>query len=277
MSGDYDFSTADYAAAIAAAAFAVQSLDNSRNKQTKGTTYDPDKPVNSLNSKAEVAEIVSEPRKSSLKFSEEIPKTSFRDKSIPEKAPSIKKKVSFEDITDKPENRALGRTAERTPSTARSPSFADKNLDMTDKRKPEASLPMPYHPPVESSMIRPVENKIKKAMKLGPGDAKADSWEKAEMVSVKERYEKMMVNVEKWGTKKKAQAKRKIETIEAELDRRRVKAMKRYRDSINRIEGIARGAKAQAEESRRNEELKAKEKAKKIRATGKLPASCLCF
>ncbi|XP_073148113.1 uncharacterized protein [Henckelia pumila] len=276
MSAEYDYSSADYAAAIAAAALAVQSLDNSRTKEHKGITYDPNKPVNSLNSKAEVAEIVPEPRKSSLKFSKEIPKTSFRDKSIPEKAPSIKK-VSFEDIIDKPENRALGRTAERTPSPARSPSFADKNLDMTDRKKPEASFPRPYHPPIESSMSRPVENKIKKAMKLRPGDAKADSWLKAEMVSIKERYEKMMVNVEKWGTKKKARAKRKIETIEDELDRRRVKAMKRYRDSINRIEGIARGAKAQAEESRRNEELKAKERAKKIRATGKLPATCLCF
>ncbi|XP_075523806.1 uncharacterized protein LOC142556276 [Primulina tabacum] len=279
MSGDYDYSTADYAAAIAAAAFAVQSLDDSRTKDHKGTTYDPDKPLNSLNSKAEVEEILPGPRKSSLKLSEESPKTSFRDKRVPEKAPPVKKKVSFEDITDKPENPALGRTAERAQSTARSPSFADKNLDMNmiDRKKPGTSLPIPDHPPIGSSMTKPVENRIKKAIKPGPGNAKADSWEKTEMVSIKERYEKMMANVENWGTERKAQAKRKIERIEAELDRRRLKAMQRYHDSITRIERIARGAKAQAEETRRNEEFKAKERANKIRSTGKLPATCLCF
>lgn len=120
----------------------------------------------------------------------ESPKTGFRVKKIPEKAPWVKKKVSFGDITDKPENPALGRTAERAQSIARSPSFADKNLDMNmiDMKKPETSLPIPDHPSIGSSTTQPVENRIKKAIKPGPRDAKADSWEKAEMVSIKERY-----------------------------------------------------------------------------------------
>lgn len=46
--------------------------------------------------------------------------------------------------------------------------------------------------------------------------------------------------------------------FQAELDRRRAKVMQRYRDSITRIEWIARRAEAQAEETRRNEEFKVK-------------------
>ncbi|KAK5793999.1 hypothetical protein PVK06_035188 [Gossypium arboreum] len=37
------------------------------------------------------------------------------------------------------------------------------------------------------------------------------------------------------------------------------------------------GARAQVDDKRRNEELKIKEKAKKIRATGVVPFTCLCF
>lgn len=61
------------------------------------------------------------------------------------------------------------------------------------------------------------------------------------------------------------------------MDKRRAKAVKKYNSEIKRIERIAEGARAQAEENRKKEELKVKDKTYKIRTTGKIPASCLCF
>lgn len=61
------------------------------------------------------------------------------------------------------------------------------------------------------------------------------------------------------------------------MDKRRTKAEQSHRNEIKLIEEIAKGAKAQADENRRKEELKVREKADKIRSTGKLPPSCLCF
>lgn len=65
--------------------------------------------------------------------------------------------------------------------------------------------------------------------------------------------------------------------FQAELDKRRAKAVQSYHSDIKRIEGIAGGARAQAEKNRKSEESKVKEKANRIRLTGKLPATCLCF
>lgn len=53
--------------------------------------------------------------------------------------------------------------------------------------------------------------------------------------------------------------------------------MQKFRAEMERIEQITAGAKAAAEERRRNEELKAKEKANIIRTTGKHPKTCFCF
>lgn len=61
------------------------------------------------------------------------------------------------------------------------------------------------------------------------------------------------------------------------MDKRRAKAVKKYHSEITRIERIAEGARAQAEENRKNEEFKVKDKTNKIRTTGKIPATCLCF
>lgn len=56
-----------------------------------------------------------------------------------------------------------------------------------------------------------------------------------------------------------------------------MKALKKYQDKMEYINQIAGGARAQAEERRRNEVLKAKEKANIIRTTGKIPGPCSCF
>lgn len=53
--------------------------------------------------------------------------------------------------------------------------------------------------------------------------------------------------------------------------------MRKYQDTMKYIDEIAGGARAQSHERLRNEELRAKEKANKIRTTGKLPGVCSCF
>lgn len=64
--------------------------------------------------------------------------------------------------------------------------------------------------------------------------------------------------------------------MQAELDKRRKKAMEDFRSETENIEQIAGGAREKARENRRNEEFKAKEKANILRTTGRVPKTCFC-
>ncbi|KAL3654286.1 hypothetical protein CASFOL_003967 [Castilleja foliolosa] len=272
MSLDYDSN--HNPAAIAAAAYAIQLLEESKpNRDRKETIYEDNEPI-----------------KSALKSSGETSKKSFKDldnyskpstsKRLPEKEPSLKKRISFADIdetdiSNKPKNSALEKKKSSEiapPSMRRPPTFADKQSNKIDSKKPEIVLPNTIRP-----ITPPVETKMQNAIKPGHRDSQADAWEKEEMASINERYEKLRATIDNWETKKKRKAKRKIERTEAAIDKRRAKAMQSNRVEIRRIEGIAGGARAQAEKNKRKEEFKVKEKANKIRLTGKIPASCLCF
>ncbi|XP_042499555.1 remorin 1.4-like isoform X2 [Macadamia integrifolia] len=95
---------------------------------------------------------------------------------------------------------------------------------------------------------------------------------------LKKRYEKMNSTIQAWEEEKKKKARRRLDRKEGELEQRRARVLQQHRVEIQRINQIVGGAKAQAEEKRRNDEqLKAKEKANKIRATGKVPATCFFF
>ena len=56
-----------------------------------------------------------------------------------------------------------------------------------------------------------------------------------------------------------------------------MRAAEKFRNEMDYIDRIAGGARAQAAERRRNEELKVKEKANIIRRTGRVPSTCPCF
>lgn len=58
---------------------------------------------------------------------------------------------------------------------------------------------------------------------------------------------------------------------------KRARAQQEHRNEMARINKLAAGARASAEERKRNDEVQTKEKAKKIRKTGKMPVTCLCF
>lgn len=53
--------------------------------------------------------------------------------------------------------------------------------------------------------------------------------------------------------------------------------MEKFKEEMESINRIVGGARAQAQERRRNEELKVKEKANVYRRTGKYPRTCFCF
>ena len=63
---------------------------------------------------------------------------------------------------------------------------------------------------------------------------------------------------------------------QSELEKKRARALTKFRNEMEHIKQVAEGAKAQAEERQRNDELKAKEKANIIRRTGELPRTCFC-
>ncbi|XBH57476.1 hypothetical protein VPH35_079078 [Triticum aestivum] len=105
---------------------------------------------------------------------------------------------------------------------------------------------------------------------------KADAWEKERLARVREEYEKMMETIAEWETEKKVKAKRQKEQKEVALDRKRAKQLAEYNQEMTRINKIAGGARSMAGERKYEDEKKIREKAKKIRSTGKSPRGC-CF
>ncbi|KAG8074000.1 hypothetical protein GUJ93_ZPchr0006g46026 [Zizania palustris] len=101
----------------------------------------------------------------------------------------------------------------------------------------------------------------------GSTATKADEWEKAKLASIKDEYEKMKETIAEWENEKKG-----------ELDRKRAKALEEYNEEVTRISKIAGGARSMAEERRYNDEKKAKEKASRMRSSGKASRrTCACF
>ncbi|GMI76792.1 hypothetical protein HRI_001348500 [Hibiscus trionum] len=108
-------------------------------------------------------------------------------------------------------------------------------------------------------------------------ETKADVWEKAELDKLNKRYESMKASILAWEKEKKLRAKIKMERRKKEMEKKMRRGREFYESKVSRIDEIAGGARAQVDEKRRNEEVKIKEKAKQIRASGVVPVSCFCF
>ncbi|MCD9641834.1 hypothetical protein HAX54_028288 [Datura stramonium] len=303
MSRDYDSSDSiDYPAAVAAAAFAVKSIEEKSEYDHRRTHSGADKPLTRIKSKAE--DIAKKPEKLSDEASKQSSK--LPDKSLPIRSatinpepvkpvPSIKKKPTFGDTKpesevvekakrapsikktptlgdSKPESEVAER-AKRAPSMKRTSTFPDQSIDIGAPKHPEVPVSIPAVQPTRQPFSQPGMAKVKP----GTGNSMADIWEKEEMEKIRERYKKLIKEIVEWETKKKKKAKRDLERVEAELDRHRAKAMRHFSNEVERIESIAGGAKEQADQHRINEELKVIEKADKIRSTGKMPSTCSCF
>ncbi|KAL6577766.1 hypothetical protein OROMI_010094 [Orobanche minor] len=222
MRRDCDFDDDDYLTAVAASAYAVQSLEESKARNRNETTYGPNKSWNKMKSKAENKDIRPERSQSAMKLS-------------------------------------------------------DKDLNTNDSKSHETSLPKPGRPSTRRSTTQLIETTGQSATKPGPGDSMADAWEKEEMASIKERYERLRATINNWEIKKKKRADRKLQSTKANLDNDTAKAVQRHRRQVKTIKEIAGEARTLAEAKRKKEELKVEEKANKIRSTGKLPSTCLCF
>ncbi|XP_010470914.1 PREDICTED: uncharacterized protein At3g61260-like [Camelina sativa] len=108
-----------------------------------------------------------------------------------------------------------------------------------------------------------------------PVAAAVDQWKETEIVKTRMKYEKLSEKIVSWEDKKRKKAKRKLHRTERGVEKTKLKAIERFRDDNERIEMIVASARAHAYESRVKEELKVREKANLMRATGKNPSTCL--
>ncbi|RDY04801.1 hypothetical protein CR513_11436, partial [Mucuna pruriens] len=99
---------------------------------------------------------------------------------------------------------------------------------------------------------------------------KAKVWEMAKIERI-QKYEKMKSKILSWENERKIQAKQQMERKKSEWEHKRAMEMQHYKNKIARIDMIAQGAIAQLEDHKRKQESKTREKAKKIRKTGRLP------
>ncbi|KAH0991358.1 hypothetical protein GBA52_002841 [Prunus armeniaca] len=278
MSQDYDSNKAiEHATAVAAAAYAIKSIEDSAISDQKKTGNEPKTSLVRIKSKKEETAISKpEPGRVSKLFPGST-------KSSPER--------------EHPDGTATtGKVPGKAPSIKKTPTFADKQLNSTDSIKPETAAPQPLRSPSIKNTLTVADKQLNKADNIKPETAgpsnetmrqsatepgtrktQADIWEENKLAMLKERYEKQNAIILSWESKKKKKTRRRFSTKESEIDQKRVKAQRKFNRDMEHIKQIAEGARAQAEERYRNEVLKAKEKANAIRKTGKAPTSCFCF
>ncbi|KAH6799117.1 hypothetical protein C2S51_035601 [Perilla frutescens var. frutescens] len=112
---------------------------------------------------------------------------------------------------------------------------------------------------------------------LRRSDSKAEAWEKAQIAKIRKRYEKLQSDIQAWENEKKLGEKHRMERKKGDLELRKSRNLKHYYSKVGRIDHIAKGARAQAEEKQKHEESIVKDKAREIRSTGKAPVTCFCF
>ncbi|KAH7665249.1 Remorin C-terminal protein [Dioscorea alata] len=246
-----DASDSEFATTVAAAAYAITTLEEERSMDRQNSV-----------------EGLQEPSLSKMKSKKE--ETVIK----PTNEPSLLARwLSGKDIKDgsKPVGESSMKISEtKLPSMKKTPTFSDNYLnepgpnvgDSGKNKKPGTSASM---------NVKPVS---KVSSELG---TKASEWQKAELDKIQKRYQKMTATILEWENEKKIKAKRKLDQKESTLEARRARALQEYRNEMSRIDQIAGGARGVAEEKRRNDELKTIEKAKSIQTTGRTPHSFLCF
>lgn len=104
------------------------------------------------------------------------------------------------------------------------------------------------------------------------------SWEGEKRVQAKQQMERKKVSIEILFLLLNFMKLIKfMMQLQNELDYTRANAIEHYKRKIARIDMIGQRAIKELEDNRRKEEIKVKEKANKIRKTGKVPVTCFCF
>ncbi|GMH26180.1 hypothetical protein Nepgr_028023 [Nepenthes gracilis] len=246
----------EYAAAVAAAAFAISSLESDvsyQRKPTAGLETSMDKIK--INGKAETTPMLADYSGTSKRFT---------DSSMAETNGASKKPIRL------------------MPSLRRTSTFPDKQFEdmKTTKEEGIEEIPTfpspPIFPPAAPPLIKPGFPPNRTQMPQIE-ETEADVWENAQMAKIQQRYQKLDSKIGEWEDSKKKKAKDSLERTESELQQSRDKALRQYKIEMERINQIAAGARAQAEDKQRNDVLKLKEKANEFRRTGELPRRCACF
>ncbi|TKV97500.1 hypothetical protein SEVIR_9G498600v4 [Setaria viridis] len=262
--GEYD---AAFAATIAAATFAIAAREEKLAAQKKPVPIEAVPPALSPVKRAGSMKKPGGGSKISRWFSGKEPVEDDDDGPV---NVSVRKPLKPapgkpEDIA--PDHKVTPKTLETSLSVKKGSGSSNKAADRKGSKKFEQEQAIQKVP----SAVRPATSYHSR--RNGEGTAgvtgtgsKADDWEKAKLARVREEYEKMIETIAEWETEKKT-----------ELDKKRAKALEEYNQEMTRINKIAGGARSMAEERKYNDEKKIKEKAHKIRSTGKVPRTCACF
>ncbi|GLU09515.1 hypothetical protein SLE2022_263730 [Rubroshorea leprosula] len=311
MSQSYDFNNGiEKIVAVAAAAYVIDSIEESSIRDQRKIDEGPHPSFNKPKSRKEEATISTlqddeESKKvsgkDSIRSSEhagsKVPIATATEEKGPAKAassaPSTKKTTTFSD-------RQLERTntfPSRTPSKPDLPSTKPINPDVTTIKQESGATnadmsTIKNGSAAQKTDIRATKPDQPQAIKRGTqisetqkqssrgpaiGETEASTWETAQMVKIKERYQKLNGTISEWEHKKKTKAKSKLHKTEGELEQRRAEALKKFQNEMEYIKQVVEGARAQAEKRQRNDELKVRQKANVIRTTGRVPRTCFCL
>ncbi|CAN4099388.1 unnamed protein product [Withania somnifera] len=128
--------------------------------------------------------------------------------------------------------------------------------------------------------ITPAANdKMQKGIPRGSRDAenKADAWEKSQIAKIRKRHDELLSALLAWENEKKMMAKQQMDRRKNQLELAMKRNSQHYKSKLARIDHIAKEARTQAGEKRKNEESIVKEKSNKIRSTGTGAVTCFCF
>ncbi|XP_019053454.1 PREDICTED: remorin-like isoform X2 [Nelumbo nucifera] len=174
------------------------------------------------------------------------------------------------------------KAASRVPTIKKTSTLADQISNETNSKKPESAVdtkPRPTPPPsIKPTLSTAGDEKHKgDSTRRSTKGSRVDAWEKAETEKIKKRDEKTKSTILSWENEKKAKARRQLERKQRELEQKTRRALHHFENKLARINQIAEGARAQAEENRRNDESKVKDKANKFRSSGKVTGNCCGF
>ncbi|KAK3442951.1 hypothetical protein EUGRSUZ_B03175 [Eucalyptus grandis] len=225
----------EVAAAVAAAALAVERIQDSDTPDRSPMSPGPERSLTRAKSKRQSASRRPETGEESMKIPITGPAQPVQ------KRPSFVEKLleSTEDSEEEDAEEGAPTPPKPSPSMKRASSSAGKQFEKVPSMKPEI-LPSPTSerlPTIKPPPPRPRQLKTGQSSAIPGGKQKADG----------------------------------------ELEKKRDNALKTFQTEMDSIEKFTAAARKQAEERQRNEELKAQEKANRIRTTGKLPTRCLCF
>ncbi|XP_051147986.1 remorin 1.4 [Andrographis paniculata] len=147
------------------------------------------------------------------------------------------------------------------------------------------------HPPLPIGSVRKLPSSIKdrsapsSSSFLRPGADgqrhvrdRSDAWEEAQLLKIRKQYDNIIREIQAWENHKKMKETRRIKRKKEEIEVRTSINLKHYYGKIAKIGNVADGARERAEEKRRREEASVREKARRMRSTGKAPLKyCFCF